>query len=219
VFTGIIEGLGTVEAISPRGAAYRLAIELGDLCEGVKLGDSVAISGTCLTVVSLHGARAEFDVIRETVERTSFASLKVKDTVNVERSMKVGDRFHGHIVSGHVDGAGKVTVHRSEPGQTVLSVAAAPELTRFIVEKGSVTLDGVSLTVTAADERSFSVALIPMTLEVTTLGTKTVGSLINVEVDPIGKWVHRLLSAYVPGGGVSAAKILSLDDLRRSGFA
>lgn len=215
MFTGIVEGLGSVEAITSLGKAYRLSIELGPLSEDAKLGDSIAINGTCLTVVSLQGSRAEFDVIRETVERTSFASLKVKDKVNVERAMLVGDRFHGHVVSGHVDGAGTVSVLRKEAGQTVLSVRIAPELIRFIVEKGSVTLDGVSLTVTATTHDTFSVALIPLTLEVTTLGQKTVGSLINVEVDPIGKWVHRLLGGYVSDGGQG----LSLSDLRRSGFA
>ena len=215
MFTGIVEGLGTVEAITPLGKAYRLGIELGPLSDDAKLGDSIAINGTCLTVVSLNGSRAEFDVIRETVERTSFASLKVRDKVNVERAMLVGDRFHGHVVSGHVDGAGTVSVLRKEAGQTVLSVRIAPELIRFIVEKGSVTLDGVSLTVTATTPDAFSVALIPLTLDVTTLGQKTVGSLINVEVDPIGKWVHRLLGGYVTGDGQG----LSLNDLRRSGFA
>jgi riboflavin synthase len=216
MFTGIIEGQAAVVSMAPRGQAYRLTLDLGALADDVKVGDSVAVNGTCLTAVTLNGARVEFDVIRETVERTSFAAVRAGDSVNVERSMRAGDRFHGHIVSGHIDGVGAVAALREEPGQTVLTVKADAALTTFMVEKGSICLDGVSLTLTAVGADSFSVALIPLTLEVTTLGKKTVGSPINVEVDQLGKWIHRLLGVYVGSGEEGAG--LSLEDLRRSGF-
>ncbi len=228
MFTGIVEGLATVESITPRGAAYRLQLDLGPISEGVKIGDSVAVDGACLTVVTIRGVRAEFDVIRETIERTAFASLRVKDKVNIERSMRAGDRFHGHIVAGHVDGAGKIRVKRNDGGQVWLEVEVPPSLTGFMIEKGSVTIDGVSLTLTAVAERHFAVALIPHTLSLTTLGPKTVGSLVNIEVDQLGKWIRRLLTAYLPGEeGETAPKILdpkqalgvTLEELRRTGFA
>lgn len=231
MFTGIVEATAKVEAVIPHGAAYRLRVDLGALAEGVKIGDSVAVDGTCLTVTTLQGTRAEFDVIRETLERTAFAALRVGDRVNVERSMRADGRFHGHFVTGHVDGTGRIVVKRHEPGQVWVTVEAPARLTAFMIEKGSVTLQGVSLTLTEVTDETFSVALIPHTLEVTSLGAKDVGSLLNVEVDVLGKWIRRLLTAYLPegeGGGEGeggpkiihpgAALGLSLEDLRRSGF-
>jgi riboflavin synthase len=228
MFTGIVEGLAAVSAITPRGQMHRLTLELGNLAEGLKIGDSVAVNGACLTVVSLQGGRADFDVIRETVERTSFAALKVNDRVNVERPMRAGDRFHGHIVAGHVDAAGTISVKREEPGQTWLTVTVPQRLTAYMIEKGSVTIDGVSLTLTEVEDTHFSVALIPHTLEITTLGLKGVGSLVNIEVDQLGKYVRRLLTAYLPEepSGPQPGKIISpdaalgvtMEELRRSGL-
>lgn len=237
MFTGIVEGQGKVEGIVPRGAAHRLCLELGALAEGVAVGDSVAIDGTCLTAVSVAGGRVEFDVIRETVERTAFAMLKVGDKVNVERSMRADGRFHGHFVTGHVDAAGRILVKRAEPGQVWLTVEVPPRLTAAMVEKGSVTLDGVSLTLTEVLPTRLSVALIPHTLEVTTLGAKGPGHLVNVEVDVMGKWVRRLIAAYLPGApdaaptpeaapepagprilGPEALLSETVEDMRRAGF-
>jgi riboflavin synthase len=229
VFTGIVEATVPVEVV-PRGGAYRLRLDLGPIVEGMRVGDSLAVDGTCLTVTTLLGARAEFDVIRETLERTAFAALRVGDRVNVERSMRADGRFHGHFVTGHVDGTGRVVVKRSEPGQVWMTVEAPARLTAYMIEKGSVTLQGVSLTLTEVGEERFSVALIPHTLEVTSLGTKDVGSILNIEVDAMAKWVRRLLTAYLPdephapaGEGPKiiqpgSALGLSLEDLRRSGF-
>jgi riboflavin synthase len=201
----------------------------------VRIGDSVAIDGACLTAVVVHGGQVEFDVIRETIERTAFVTLRVKDRVNVERSMRADGRFHGHVVSGHIDGTGKLIVKRAEPGQVKVVVEVPTRLTPYMVEKGSVTIDGVSLTIVEVGPTSFSVALIPHTLEVTTLGIKQPGSLVNIEVDPMGKWVHRLLAAYLPqsaapapapdappqGGpriiAPGAAFNQTVEDLRRSG--
>ena len=229
MFTGIIEGTAPVEALVPHGQAHRITLNLGPLAEGVKIGDSIAVDGTCLTVTCLRGIRADFDVIRETLERTAFAALRVGQRVNVERSMRADGRFHGHFVSGHVDGTGRVAVKRREPGQVWMTVEVSPRLTAAMIEKGSITLHGVSLTLTEVEETHFSVALIPHTLEVTSLGAMEPGSLVNVEVDMLGKWVRRLLTAYRPDEeaqaddgpkiiGPSAALGLTLEDLRRSGF-
>ena len=195
MFTGIVEAMAKVEAIVPRGAAHRITLNLGALAEDVKIGDSVAVDGTCLTVTSLHGPRADFDVIRETVERTAFAALRVGERVNVERSMRADGRFHGHFVAGHVDGVGRVIEKRQEAGQVVMRVEVPADLTACMIEKGSVTLHGVSLTLTEVGQVAFAVALIPHTLCVTSLGSKDVGSLVNIEVDQMAKWVRRLLTS------------------------
>ena len=229
MFTGIVESMARVEAIVPRGQAYRFTLDLGALAPDIRIGDSVAVSGTCLTAVGLRGSRVDFDVIRETVERTAFATLRVGERVNIERSMRADGRFHGHFVAGHVDGTGQILHKREEPGQITLSVETSPQLTAFMIEKGSIALDGVSLTLTAVEETQFSVALIPHTLSITSLGPKTVGNLLNIEVDQLGKWVCRLLTAYVPtlkaaqdeGPKIiepKAALNLTIEQLRRAGF-
>jgi riboflavin synthase len=238
VFTGIIEGQGVVEALLPRGQAHRLVLELGALAGDVRIGDSVAIDGACLTAVSIQGGRVEFDVVRETIERTAFATLRVKDRVNIERSMRADGRFHGHFVAGHVDGTGRLLERRQEPGQVRFVVEVPARLTANMVEKGSVAIDGVSLTLVEVTDTWFSVALIPHTLEVTTLGQKPVGGLVNIEVDQLGKWVRRLLGAYLPPSATGApaaegaarpegssiilsphaALGLTVEDLRRTGF-
>ncbi|MCA8926068.1 MAG: riboflavin synthase, partial [Planctomycetes bacterium] len=157
----------------------------------------------------LSGTRAAFEVIRETLELTSLGALKTGSQANVERSMPANGRFHGHIVSGHVDGCGTVSVKREEPGQTWFSVRC-PELTRYMIHKGSITIDGVSLTLTEVTDEGFSVALIPHTLAVTSLGQRKVGDRVNLEVDAVGKWVWRLLGPQVAG--------LDLETLKRAGF-
>lgn len=212
--------MARIVAIVPQGAAYRFTLDLGPVVEGLKIGDSVAVDGACLTVVTLRGTQADFDVIRETVERTAFAQLRPGQSVNVERPMRADGRFHGHMVSGHVDGTGRITVLRKEDGQTWFTVEVPAELTAYMIEKGSITLSGVSLTLTEVTETSLSVALIPHTLGVTTLGAKSCGDLINVEVDQLGKFVHKLLRGYLPsapsGSGPSAG--VTIEQLRQSGF-
>ncbi|MBI3724320.1 riboflavin synthase [bacterium] len=233
MFTGIVEGQGQVESIAPTGSAYRFVVDLGALAHGVEKGDSVALDGTCLTAVSVRPPRVEFDVIAETVQRTAFATVRPGDRVNVERSMPASGRFHGHIVAGHVDGTALIVEKRREPLQTWVTVEAARPLLENMIQKGSVALDGISLTLTDVAEKTFSVAVIPHTLQVTTLGAKGVGALVNIEVDCIGKWIRKVLGSYLagapaparestPAGGVvlpSSESIgLTLDDLRRYGL-
>lgn len=210
MFTGLIEGLARVETRSRRGAAARLDLDLGPLAEDSQLGDSIALNGVCLTLESLEGSRGSFDVIAETLQRTNLGELRPGDLVNCERSLKVGDRLGGHFVSGHVDATGRIAVSRQGSGQWDLRVEAPAELLQELIPKGSVAIDGISLTVIDVDERSFSVALIPETLERTTLGKKSVGATVNLEGDPIGKWVRRCLKEMLGGGGITKERLNDL---------
>jgi riboflavin synthase len=205
LFTGIVEGQGQVVSMSPLATAYRFVVDLGSLASDVRQGDSVALDGTCLTAVAIRGTRVEFDVISETVERTAFAQVRVGDKVNVERSMPANGRFHGHIVSGHVDGTARMKEKRADPRQTWITIEAKPELLAQMIWKGSICVDGVSLTIAELTRESFSVAVIPHTLAVTTLGTKGPGSLVNLEVDQIGKWMRRIVTDLISGGQPSPA--------------
>lgn len=233
MFTGIVEGMGQVSSIAPVGGAYRLVADVGALAEGVKEGDSVSIDGTCLTAVAVRPPRLEFDVVRETVERTAFASVRVGDRVNVERSMRADGRFHGHFVQGHVDGTGRVVEKRPDGGgQTKVTVELAASLADQIIQKGSIAVSGISLTITDVTATTFSFVVIPHTLQVTTLGQKQVGSLVNVEVDVLGKWIRKLLAAQLRGDAPkqegdkpssvvlpsSDALGLTFEDLRRYGL-
>jgi riboflavin synthase len=208
MFTGIIEGLCPVAAVR-RGATWRLTIDLGRLAEGVRLGDSIALNGVCLTVAELGGTRASFDAIGETLGRTALARLAEGDRLNVERSLRVGDRLGGHFVAGHVDAVGIIRSKEARPDQTLLRVAVGPDLLRLMAVKGSVAVDGVSLTLVDVAPDSFAVALIPYTLRETTLGFKSAGDPVNVEVDLLARYVARLLGR--EGG-------LSEDFLREHGF-
>jgi riboflavin synthase alpha subunit len=193
VFTGIVEG--TRPVVSARGdrAALRLGIDLEDLAAGVRAGDSVAVDGCCLTVTGLQGSVASFDVVAETLRLTNLASLAAGVRVNVERSLRVGDTLGGHFVTGHVEGTVPIVAKTEVPGETRLAVDLPPELAALVIPKGSIALDGVSLTVAEVTGPRVTVALIPHTLAHTTLGTKTEGDRVHVECDLIGKWVRRLL--------------------------
>ncbi len=199
MFTGIIEQVGRVERVEPREGALRIAVHLGELAEGLKIGDSVAVSGCCLTVVRIERERAEFDVVPETLERTWFRSLEAGTRVNLERPLRASDRLDGHIVQGHVDGVARVAarVDNSASG-TRLDFECDPRLADDMVEKGSIALDGVSLTLTHVAPGRFGVALIPHTLAVTTFYARARGDLVNVETDMVGKWVRRLVAPYLP---------------------
>jgi riboflavin synthase len=193
MFTGIIEELGTIIAIEHRGDAARLAVRGPLVVKDARHGDSIAVSGVCLTVVTLDDDTFTADVMRETLERSCLGALREGDPVNLERAATLDSRLGGHLVQGHVDGVG--TVLAREPGERweVVRVSLPPGLRRYVVEKGSITVDGVSLTVTSVDEGGFAVSLIPTTLALTTLGHKQIGAPVNLEVDVIAKYVEKLL--------------------------
>lgn len=196
MFTGIVEGTGTVRSAARRGDVMTVRIDVGGLFEGLPLGGSVAINGCCLTAVRSDARGFDVDLTDETLRRTRFDERLVPGAlVNLERPMKADGRFDGHVVQGHVDGVGRVVEMKSLGESAEIRVEAPPELARYLVEKGSVALDGISLTVYGIAGGVFSVALIPYTLQVTNLKDARPGSLVNLEADVIAKYVERLLAA------------------------
>lgn len=193
MFTGIVEELGEVTAVENLGDASRFRLRGPVVTEGAKHGDSIAVNGVCLTVVE-HGEQ-EFtaDVMAETLNRSSLGALRPGSRVNLERPMAVGGRLGGHIVQGHVDGTGRIVERKASEHWEIVKVSLPAELTRYVVEKGSITVDGVSLTVVDAGPDYFTISLIPTTLALTTLGHKQPGDPVNLEVDVIAKYVERLL--------------------------
>jgi riboflavin synthase len=188
MFTGIVEELGAVRRIEPSASGARLEFTASQVLAGATMGDSIAVNGCCLTVVDRGDGWWAADAVEETLRRTCLGSLRSGDPVNLERPVRLVDRLGGHLVQGHVDGVG----HIAERGSDTLRVDTPPHLLRYMVEKGSVAVDGVSLTIAGLDSSSFSVALIPHTQAVTTLGRKPVGAPVNLEVDLIAKYVERL---------------------------
>ncbi len=196
MFTGLVEELGRLRALESNATGARLVIEAKTVLDDVALGASISVNGCCLTVVEHDGGTFAADAVEETLRRTSLGGLQAGDPVNLERSVRLADRLGGHMVQGHVDGVGTIRELTPLPdGSTRVGVAAPGELLRYVVEKGSITVDGVSLTVTAVDDGGFEFALIPHSASVTTLGTKILGAPVNLEVDVLAKYVERLLGA------------------------
>ena len=193
MFTGIVEELGTVEAVEEQADAIRLSIRSGTVLEGTGLGDSISVNGCCLTVVEHDGVVWTADVMQETLDKTSLHVVSPGDRVNLERAVTVDKRLGGHIVQGHVDGVGTIVRRTPSEHWEVVEVSLPPELSRYLVDKGSITVDGVSLTVVEAGPTSFTVSLIPETLARTTLGFRAPGDRVNLEVDVLAKYVEKLL--------------------------
>ena len=192
MFTGLVEDLGRVRDIRLDGDSARLSIDTS--LDGIATGDSVAVNGVCLTAADAGGGGFAADAMGETLRRTARARLEPGAAVNLERALAAGGRFGGHIVQGHVDGVGTVVGRRDEDAAVVFAVAAPPDVHAYLVEKGSVCLDGISLTVSALTDEGFEVWCIPHTLTHTTLGEARVGAPVNLEVDVLAKYVERLLS-------------------------
>ena len=193
MFTGIIEEIGTVKQLVPGKVSYRLTVSAGKVLEGTQVGDSIATNGICLTVTAIHGNNFDADVMAETVRRTNFSSLHAGSRVNLERALTPMSRLGGHIVSGHIDGTGVIRSMLREENAIWVSIETSPQILHLIVEKGSVCIDGISLTVARVDEAGFQVSVIPHTGEETTLLEKVPGDLVNLENDVIGKYVEKLL--------------------------
>ena len=193
MFTGIVEELGKIQSLAINGKSGKIAIRAKKVLEGTKIGDSLAVNGICLTVVSMQPDGFTADVMAETVRRSSLGSCRSGDLVNLERAMAADGRFGGHIVAGHIDGTGTIRSLRQEENAVWVTIDTQPELLELIVEKGSIAIDGISLTVAAAGSRSFQVSVIPHTGEETTLLKKKAGDLVNLETDLVGKYVKKLL--------------------------
>ncbi|WP_415281070.1 riboflavin synthase [Candidatus Nitrososphaera sp. FF02] len=196
MFTGIVEGLAAVKSIAKglkKGADTVMWIKLGRMAKGLKKGDSVCINGACLTVTKLQKGEAQFEMVAETMRRTSLGQLKPGDKVNIERSMKVGDRLEGHFVLGHVDGTATIVEKVEKQAETTLWFELDSEaLSKALVPKGSVAVDGISLTVVDVEGAKFSVSLIPHTLAITSLGLKKEGDKVNIETDVLSKYVSKM---------------------------
>ncbi len=216
MFTGIVETTGKVTRIDRLSESVRLSIAAGRVSEDVALGDSIAVNGVCLTVVSIDAPELVFDAVYETLRRTTLGSLAVGDVVNLERAMIANGRFGGHIVQGHVDGVGRIASMRPVGNAWQVHIDVDSNLMRYIVEKGSICIDGISLTVADAGRSSFSVSVIPHTWENTTLSMHRAGDALNIECDIIGKYVERLMGFST---SANAAPAVSMDMLVRTGFA
>lgn len=208
MFTGIIEELGTISSINRTAASAVLTISASLVLEDVQLGDSIAVNGVCLTVTSFTATSFTADVMHETLNRSSLGALRSGSKVNLERAMSAGGRFGGHIVSGHIDGTGKITDIKKDDNAVWYTIAASPEILHYIVEKGSIAIDGISLTVAYVDNRCFKVSIIPHTSANTTLALRKTGDTVNLENDCIGKYVEKLLQPYQKTGNITREFLL-----------
>ncbi len=195
MFTGIIEEMGIVDSVQPVGESIRLTLTMRKCGAGLKVGDSLAVNGCCLSVVSLstYGRKktAQFDLLKETWDRTNLQFVRSASLVNLERSLEAGGRMGGHFVTGHIDGTGKILKWEKVRDDYQLEIGAAPEVMRYIVLKGSVAVDGISLTVASVSKESFGIWIIPLTHKMTALGERAVGDSVNLESDILGKYVER----------------------------
>ncbi|MFW5647779.1 MAG: riboflavin synthase [Candidatus Alkaliphilus sp. MAG34] len=194
MFTGLVEEIGTVESIKKGPKSATITIKAKKIPRDIKLGDSVATNGVCLTVTSFDSDSLEVDVMAETMRRSNLNNLSSGSKVNLERALKLGDRLGGHIVSGHIDGTGTIKDFQREDNAVWVSITAPPDILKYVINKGSIAVDGISLTVAYVDDRCFKVSIIPFTGDETTLLGKNIGDEVNLEVDMIGKYVEKLLS-------------------------
>ena len=215
MFTGIIEQLGTVSSIKRGAKSAVLEVYCPEILDGTHVGDSIATNGVCLTVTSIKNGCFTADVMHETLDRSSLGDLKPGSKVNLERAMALGDRFGGHIVSGHIDGTG--VIRRIEPDDNAVwyTIEASRNIMRYVIEKGSIAIDGISLTVAAVASDAFKVSVIPHTRSATNLGSKRIGDRVNLENDIIGKYVEALMKPVEP---VEQSQGLTMDFLLENGF-
>ena len=220
MFTGIIEGLGVVSAVRPASQGKRLTVEADFDLNQTKIGDSICVSGACLTAVKIDGRHFEVDISPETLQMTTFSQAKVGQRVNLERALRLSDRIDGHLVSGHIDGVGKIR-QRETRGNAIIVTIEVPELlTRYMINKGSVAVDGISLTINTCAAGSFSASIIPHTAQLTTIGFKNKGDPVNIETDMLGKYVERFMSERPGRDGARAGKpsAINKEYLLKTGF-
>lgn len=195
MFTGLVEEVGRVQSIVRSAKSAKITIKAHKVLQDVKLGDSISTNGVCLTVTEFNSGSFSVDVMAETMRRSSLQYISPGDEVNLERALSLGDRLGGHIVSGHIDGTGTISGYENEDNAVWVTISTPPEVLKYVVQKGSIAIDGISLTVAYVDESVFKVSVIPHTKEVTTLLRKKVGDIVNLECDMIGKYVAKFLSA------------------------
>jgi len=193
MFTGIIEGFGTIREIRQESQGRRMTVDADFFLEQTMLGDSICVSGACLTVVMIDNKRFTVDVSPETLAKTTFGSAKIGDRVNLERALRLSDRIDGHLVSGHIDGIGTVMLKQNIGNAIIVSFKVPESISHYMIQKGSVAVDGISLTINNCSHDSFDVSIIPHTAKLTTIGFKKAGDLVNIETDMIGKYVERFV--------------------------
>ena len=220
MFTGIIEGLGTVAGIRSAGQGKRLTIKADFSLDQTKIGDSISVSGACLTAVKIEGQRFEVDVSPETLQKTTFGQAKVGDRLNIERALRLSDRIDGHLVSGHIDGTGMIKQRESLSNAVIITIAVDASLTRYMISKGSVAIDGISLTINTCEPDNFTVSIIPHTAKLTTIGFKNKGDRVNIETDMIGKYVERFMGDMTDRSMGNSSKQTKIDQayLVKTGF-
>ena len=214
MFTGIVEELGEVKNIQRSSQSIILTIRAEKILEDIKLGDSIATNGVCLTVTDFSEREFSVDVAPETMRKTNLGDLSIRDDLNLERALRLKDRLGGHLVSGHIDGTGKISAKQREDNAVLITITPEPELLKYIISEGSIAVDGISLTVAELTDTSFTVSIIPHTNQVTTLSQKKVGNIVNLETDMIGKYVERMLNFEEE----SENKDLDMKKLKDSGF-
>ncbi|OEH85712.1 riboflavin synthase subunit alpha [Desulfuribacillus stibiiarsenatis] len=215
MFTGIIEEIGYIQSIqNAQGLGRRVTIQAKEILRDVNLGDSIAVNGICLTVTQYNQQQFSVDVMPETMEHTNLGLLKANSPVNLERAMQAGGRFGGHIVSGHVDGVATLAERKTLANAIILTFQTLENMLRYMIPKGSITIDGISLTIIEVTHQSFSVSIIPHTKDITTLGKKKVGDIVNIECDMIAKYVERLVSFKEP----KESKKIDMDYLAKMGM-
>jgi len=220
MFTGIIESLGNVAAVQSAGSGKRMTIQTDlDLSE-TRIGDSIAVNGACLTAVTLEPHRFGVDISPESVKRTTLGQLNIGQEVNLERALRLSDRIDGHLVSGHIDGIGYVTSRSADGNAVVIGISVPAPLLRYMIEKGSVAVDGISLTINSVAKDGFSASIIPHTAGMTTLRSKSVGDAVNIETDMIGKYVAKFMIGDGAGdaGHADGRSGIDVDFLAKTGF-
>ena len=221
MFTGIIEGLGTVKSLTRAAGGVRMGIQVDFHVDKIPVGDSIAVSGACLTVVDFQNNIFKVDVAPETLSKTTLGHIKVGDRVNLERALRLSDRLGGHLVTGHVDGVGIVKAKQPIANAMLFTFGVPEDISRYIVQKGSVAVDGISLTVNTCKRNAFEVSIIPHTANITTLGFKIVGDPVNIETDMIGKYVERFTQHFATDGDTQTKRgVSSIDEtlLTKTGF-
>jgi len=217
MFTGIIEGFGTIRSLSDAGEGKRMAIESGFDLNATKIGDSIAVNGGCLTAVKINGRVFEVDISPETIDKSTFKDAKPGQKVNLERALRLSDRLDGHIVTGHIDGVGEIASVEERSNAIIIKIKAPSNIMKYVIEKGSIAVDGTSLTINSVGEDFFSLAIIPHTKGLSTIGSRKTGDRVNLEADVIGKYIEKLITGK---NSVSQEKEggVSIDFLRSNGF-
>lgn len=216
MFTGLVEEIGMIQSIFKSTKSAKIIIKASKVLEEIKFGDSISTNGVCLTVTEFTSNSFAVDVMAETMRRSNLHILASGDDVNLERALRVGDRLGGHLVSGHIDGMGTISNYEREDNAVWVTISANPEILRYIVQKGSIAIDGISLTVAYVDESVFKVSIIPHTKEVTTLIKKKAGDIVNLECDMVGKYIEKLLLSKEQA---SVKPYIDINFLSKHGFA